>query len=136
MKMNKLMLTLAVSFLLVAGCREKTVWIEDSPYITVSSPIQNQVLQDGDSIRVKALIQPKSGPVVSYYIMMMSDEKQVVCNYNTICKCEDKSSVQIDTAFSYDINKDANMLLLVSAELEDGTHIRDETRFKLSNTKK
>ncbi|CAG5070650.1 hypothetical protein DYBT9623_03195 [Dyadobacter sp. CECT 9623] len=136
MKANHLLLTLSASFFLFTGCRDKTVWIEDSPFITVTSPTQNQAMEDNDSIRVEALIQPKSAPIVSYHIVMMGEEKEVILNYKTICDCKDKSTVAIDTAFTYDIKKTSNVLLHVSAELEDRTHIRDETRFKLVDTKK
>ncbi|WP_439558870.1 hypothetical protein [Dyadobacter sp.] len=51
--------------------------------------------------------------------------------------CEKKQiSVSIDTAFTYNINKTSSLLLQVHAQLEDGTYLRDETRFKLVDTKK
>ncbi|WP_157488320.1 hypothetical protein [Dyadobacter crusticola] len=134
MKTNKLMLTLSAAILLIAGCKDKEVWVEDSPYITVSSPTKDQVLQDGDSIRINAVIEPKS-VLITYYHIILLDQKHSILNSKVICK-KDESKVEIDTAFTYNIKKTSDLLLQVHAQLADGNYIRDETRFKLVDSKK
>ncbi len=135
MKTKNLVLTFSTAFLLVIGCKDKEVWVEDSPYITVTSPTKEQLIQDNDSIRIKAVIEPKSGSITSYHIILLDNDKQSILNNKVMCE-KKQISVSIDTAFTYNINKTSSLLLQVHAQLEDGTYLRDETRFKLVDTKK
>ena len=136
MKTNKLMITLFALVLLVASCKDKEIHTQDSPYITVTSPTKNQVVQDNDSIRVEALIQPETGSVISYQVNLLSKKKHIIYESREHCNCKDIKNISISKAFMYDTNKTSDMLLQVQAELKDGTYIREEIPIKLVDSKK
>ena len=136
MKTNKLMITLFASVAMVASCKDKEIDYEDSPYITVASPTKNQAVQDNDSIRVEALIQPKTSSVVSYQVNLLTKKKHIVHESREPCDCKNIKNISISKAFMYDISKTSDMLLQLQAELEDGTLIREDVPIKLIDSKK
>ncbi|KQS24684.1 hypothetical protein [Dyadobacter sp. Leaf189] len=136
MKAKKLMLALSASILLVAGCKDNEIDAEDSQYITMTSPMKNQEVQDSDSIRVDATIKPNSGAVASYQVYLLDKKGKRMHETKIMCGCADKGNVAIDLAFMYDVKKTSDMYIQVQAELEDGTRIHEEMPFRLVDTKK
>ncbi|WP_026631118.1 hypothetical protein [Dyadobacter alkalitolerans] len=135
MKTNRSIIVLA-ALAALSACKEKEVPKADSSYITVTSPTWKQEINDNTDIVVKAVIKPQEKSVVSYHIFLVDDKKREIYNTKTDCDCKDKSEVQLEAAFKYDIKKTSELLLRIDAVLSDGSSIREEIPFKLIDAKK
>jgi hypothetical protein len=117
------------------SCRDKEKYIFDSPYINVSSPSRNQVVEDRDSLVVTATIAGTKSAVVSYEIWMSNKEKAYVLYLKKDCDSTNQKSLNIRESFSCDIPETTDVLLHVDAILADGTSLNEEVPFKLADSK-
>lgn len=136
MKTKQLLMPLACTLAFIASCEEKERKYEDSPLITVNSPLRNQVIEDTDSVKVQAVIENKNAsPVKSFSVWVLNNEKSYIYQKEWPCNCKGEKLVTVQTKFKYDINKTSDLLLHVDAMLENGTSLREEIPFRLLDKK-
>jgi len=102
--------------------------------ITVISPERNQDLKDITAFNVEAIIEPKNASVVRYYIRILDSEKRPVFEKKIDCNCIGEKRVNVKQAIEYDVNQSTDLLLRLSATLDDRTIIEEEVPFKMIDT--
>lgn len=136
MKTKQLFMPLACMLVSMASCEEKEKKYEDSPLITVNSPLRNQVIEDTDSVKVQAVIENKeASPVKSFAVWLLDNEKKYIYHEEWPCDCKGEKLVTVQTKFLYNISKSSDLLLHVDATLENGTSLREEVPFRLLDKK-
>ncbi len=136
MKTKQLFTPLACTLAFIVSCEEKEKKYEDSPLITVNSPLRNQVINDADTVRVQAVIENKeASPIKSVSVWLLDNEKKYIYHKEWPCDCKGEKLVTIQTKFLYDIHKSSDLVLHLDATLENGTSLREEIPFRLLDTK-
>lgn len=136
MKTKQLFMPLACILVSMASCEDKEKKYEDSPLITVNSPLRNQVIEDTDSVKIQATIENKeTSPIKSFSIWLLNNDKKFIYQEEWPCNCKGEKLVTIQKKFLYDINKTSDLLLHVDATLENGTSLREEIPFRLLDKK-
>lgn len=132
MKTKSHWVALAGMLVMTVACKEKLVEI-DSPYITVTAPKHGQVVNDKDSVRIRATIKPVTGSVKSYSMTVKGKNGKILYSGQRGCDCKSKDSVDVRTSFYYDINKTSDVVLEIIAMLEDGSEIVEKVPFVLAD---
>jgi len=136
MKRTLSLIPLACILVSMASCKEKGKKYEDSPLITVNSPLRNQVIEDKDSVKVQAVIENKEvSSIKSFSVWVLDNENKYIYHEEWPCDCKGEKLVTVQTKFLYDIIKSSDLLLHVDATLENGTSLREEIPFRLLDTK-
>jgi hypothetical protein len=130
MKLKIAILSLVCFTLFFVACKEKEL---DSPYITVHSPTRNQSLQDKDSVKVKAQIEPKNTSVVNTVITIKDKKEKTLASANLGCACDSKPVVNIEQSLFYEVKKKQNVILEICAELKNGEKICETVPFELKH---
>ncbi|KAA6436749.1 hypothetical protein FEM33_21690 [Dyadobacter flavalbus] len=130
MKSGIAILSLVFFTLYFVACKEKEL---DSPYITVLSPTRNQSLQDKDSIKVKAQIEPKNTSVVNTVITIRDKKEHTLTSANLGCACDSKPVVNIEKSLFYEVKKKQNVILEICAELKNGEKVCETVPFELKH---
>ncbi|MCF0038726.1 hypothetical protein [Dyadobacter fanqingshengii] len=135
MKTNRLIFVIAALIAALNSCKQRDI-TKDSPLITVTSPLRDQDLMDSTAFNVEAIIEPKNASVIRYYIRILDSERQPVFEKKVDCNCIGEKRVNVKQAVEYDVNQTTNLLLRLSATLDDMTNIQEEVPFKMVNVKK
>ncbi|WP_026631122.1 hypothetical protein [Dyadobacter alkalitolerans] len=131
MKSNRLGLAILSLAMLVGACKEKNVF-EDSPYITVISPVRDQVFQDKDSIRIKAQIEPKNTSVINSRVNIIDKKGKVLFSSNLGCACSNMPLIKIEKSILYPVKKKQDVYLEICADLENGQSICEKIPFVIT----
>ena len=123
-KINFKMFIFLASFFV--GCKEKEL---DSPYITILTPVANQVFQDKDSIRVEARIEPKNTSVVNSIITIKDKKGHVLAQSNLGCACENLPVITLKKALIYPVKQNQDVTLEICADLQNGVRICETRPF-------
>jgi hypothetical protein len=129
MKAKTIFLNLICATIFFIGCKEKTL---DSPYITILTPVANQVFQDKDSIRITAEIQPNNTSVTYSSIAIKDDKGHMLAFSNRGCACAGQSVVKLDHSILYAVKKKQEVTLEVCANLENGQTICETIPFVIT----
>ena len=133
MKTNRIIFVITTLIIALGSCKQNDI-TKDSPMITVISPERNQDLKDITAFNVEAIIEPKNASVVRYYIRILDSEKRPVFEKKIDCNCIGEKRVNVKQAIEYDVNQSTDLLLRLSATLDDRTIIEEEVPFKMIDT--
>lgn len=128
METKRLFISLACTLAVLTSCKEKVV---DSADITVLSPKSHQVIEDKDSVRIEAVIQPQNAFVVSYSITVKNKHDKLLFSAQRGCDCKSQSKVNVEASFLYNIDKTSDVFLEIIAVLDDSREIREKVPFVL-----
>jgi hypothetical protein len=134
MKPSKAIITLFGMVGLLTACKEKEQL--DSPFITITSPTINQLVEDSDSIRVEALIEPKNTSVLHYNLSVRSKKDRLIYESQSSCDCKTSPTVKVEKSFVYNVKETSELTLEIQARLADGSDIRETRPFRLVDSKK
>ncbi|MET7253495.1 hypothetical protein ACWKW6_00385 [Dyadobacter jiangsuensis] len=129
MKTNYHLIAMVGILVLTTSCKDKEAV---SPDITVLSPKPHQVIEDKDSVEIKAVFKPKGASITSYSMTVKDKQDKLLFNDQRSCDCKSRDKVEVKASFRHDVDKTSDLFLEIKAVLDDGREIGEKIPFILA----